>query len=132
MALIECPECNNQVSETAKTCPHCGYDIEKFITYCPYCEILKRKRVLMEFRKLHKMYVCPECSKTVALSTPEQEAKWAMQRALESNQPKCPTCQSTNISKVGTLNRMASVGLFGLASSKIGKTYKCNSCGSTW
>lgn len=25
MALIECPEYNKQVSETAKTCPHCGY-----------------------------------------------------------------------------------------------------------
>lgn len=25
MALIECLECKNQVSDTAKTCPHCGY-----------------------------------------------------------------------------------------------------------
>lgn len=49
-----------------------------------------------------------------------------------NNVVKCPTCQSTNISKIGTLNRMASVGLFGLASSKIGKTHKCNSCGGTW
>lgn len=49
-----------------------------------------------------------------------------------ANKPKCPTCQSTNISKIGTVNRMFSVGLFGLASSKIGKTHKCNKCGSTW
>jgi transposase-like protein len=48
------------------------------------------------------------------------------------NKPKCPTCGSTNISKIGTLNRMASVGFFGLASSKIGKTQKCNNCGYTW
>jgi transposase-like protein len=48
------------------------------------------------------------------------------------NVPKCPTCGSTNISKIGTLNRMASVGFFGLASSKIGKTQKCNNCGYTW
>ncbi len=27
MALIECPECKKQVSETAKTCPHCGYKL---------------------------------------------------------------------------------------------------------
>ena len=27
MALIECPECNKQVSETVKTCPHCGYKL---------------------------------------------------------------------------------------------------------
>ena len=49
-----------------------------------------------------------------------------------NNTPKCPTCHSTNISKIRTLNRMVSVGLFGLASSKIGKTHKCNNCGTTW
>lgn len=48
------------------------------------------------------------------------------------NKPKCPTCNSTNIQKIGTLNRMASVGFLGLASNKIGKTYKCNNCGCTW
>ena len=27
MALILCPECNKQVSDSAKTCPHCGYKL---------------------------------------------------------------------------------------------------------
>ena len=27
MALIQCPECKKQVSDTAKTCPHCGYKL---------------------------------------------------------------------------------------------------------
>lgn len=27
MALINCPECNNQVSNTAEACPHCGAPI---------------------------------------------------------------------------------------------------------
>lgn len=45
---------------------------------------------------------------------------------------KCPSCGSTNISKIGLVNRAISVGVFGLASSKIGKTHKCNSCGTTW
>ena len=48
------------------------------------------------------------------------------------NVPKCPTCGSTNITKIGTFNRMMSTGLFGLASRKIGKTMKCNNCGYTW
>lgn len=25
MALINCPECNGQVSDSAPSCPHCGY-----------------------------------------------------------------------------------------------------------
>ncbi len=27
MALINCPECNEKVSENATTCPHCGYNL---------------------------------------------------------------------------------------------------------
>ena len=46
--------------------------------------------------------------------------------------PKCPSCGSSNISKIGTVNRLISTSIFGLASSKIGKTHKCNNCGSTW
>ena len=36
----------------------------------------------------------------------------------------CPYCHSMNTSKIGTVNRAVSVGMFGLASSKIGKTHK--------
>ena len=28
MALVECPECKKQVSDTAKTCPSCGYKLD--------------------------------------------------------------------------------------------------------
>ena len=29
MALIHCPECNKEISDTVKACPHCGYRIKK-------------------------------------------------------------------------------------------------------
>ena len=29
MALINCPECNHEMSDQAKTCPNCGYKIPK-------------------------------------------------------------------------------------------------------
>lgn len=31
MALIKCPECNHEVSDTAITCPNCGYALKKNI-----------------------------------------------------------------------------------------------------
>ena len=31
MALIDCFECNNKASNTAKLCPHCGFNIKKEI-----------------------------------------------------------------------------------------------------
>lgn len=42
----------------------------------------------------------------------------------------CPYCHSTNTSKIGTLSRVVSTGLFGFASKKIGKQWHCNQCGS--
>ena len=27
MALIKCPECGKEISDTAKSCPNCGYMI---------------------------------------------------------------------------------------------------------
>lgn len=50
----------------------------------------------------------------------------------QSNQPKCPTCGSTNIRKIGTGERVASVVGFGIFSKKINKTWKCKNCGHTW
>lgn len=50
----------------------------------------------------------------------------------QSNRPKCPTCNSTDIRKIGTGERVASVIGFGLLSKKINKTWKCNNCGHTW
>lgn len=28
MALVNCPECNNEVSNTAEVCPKCGFDLK--------------------------------------------------------------------------------------------------------
>ena len=36
MALINCKECGQQISDAAKTCPHCGAPVVKDV-YCPKC-----------------------------------------------------------------------------------------------
>lgn len=42
----------------------------------------------------------------------------------------CPYCNSSNVTKIGTVNRTISVGMFGLASKKIGKQWHCDKCKS--
>lgn len=42
----------------------------------------------------------------------------------------CPYCQSTNTKKIGVVGRSVSFGLFGFGSSKMGKQWHCNRCGS--
>lgn len=58
---------------------------------------------------------------------------YAKQNAQKfSTGPKCPTCNSTDIRKISTGERMMSVGMLGLFSKKINKSFKCNKCGYTW
>jgi ribosomal protein L32 len=40
MAIVKCPECKKEISETAEVCPDCGYKREKNeigIPACPEC-----------------------------------------------------------------------------------------------
>lgn len=134
MALIECPECGKEVSTTALNCPNCGYNINRIVEYCVACELNKKKMVLMHYDKEQDIMICPECGHTLRFATPEEESQIEQNQRLyeiqNSNKVICPYCSSKNISKVSTVSRMVSTGLFGLGSKKIGKQYHCNNCGS--
>lgn len=55
-------------------------------------------------------------------------------KSEEKNQPKCPLCGSTNISKISTMSRATSIIGFGILSKKIGKQWQCNNpkCKHLW
>lgn len=44
--------------------------------------------------------------------------------------PKCTYCGSTNIKKIGFIDRGVSGALWGFGSKKIGKQFHCNNCGA--
>ena len=58
--------------------------------------------------------------------------KKSQEQKTNHNIPKCPTCGSTNIEKISGMKRFVTTGLFGLASSNIGKTMHCKNCGCKW
>lgn len=64
--------------------------------------------------------------------TPQQIAQANAQAQELLNKPKCPTCGSTNIKKIGGVERGASIWAFGIFSKKINKTFKCGNCDYTW
>ena len=61
----------------------------------------------------------------------QEQLKVARERASaeQANAPRCPTCGSTDLKKIDALDRAISVSFLGLASGKIGKSFKCNHCG---
>lgn len=64
----------------------------------------------------------------------QMKAELAAERArqAEAAKPHCPTCGSTNIKKLDVVDRAVSVGVFGIFSNKINKSFKCKNCGHTW
>ena len=50
----------------------------------------------------------------------------------QANVPKCPICQSTNLSKISTVKKAVGGALFGLFSSDVRKTMHCKNCGFKW
>lgn len=56
----------------------------------------------------------------------------SQQPQSEKNIPRCPTCGSTDISKISWTERTMSIIGLGILSKKIGKSFKCNHCKYTW
>lgn len=81
---------------------------------------------------LKNQYGTKETNPMIPDLTPQQIAAANAQAQELLNKPKCPTCGSTNIKKIGGIERGASIDAFGIFSKKINKTFKCNNCGYTW
>ena len=54
MALVQCPECGQQVSESASSCPKCGHSFAKK-KYCNHCGAQIDEDCI----------ICPKCGKQV-------------------------------------------------------------------
>lgn len=61
-----------------------------------------------------------------------QEAETAQRKAIEAAKPKCPSCGSANIDRIGAIKKGVSIGVFGIFSSNIGKNMYCKDCGNKW
>lgn len=46
--------------------------------------------------------------------------------------PRCPTCGSPDLEKIGTASKVLDVAFWGFASGKVKKTFHCNNCGYEW
>lgn len=93
-----------------KKCPQCN---KLYMDYDQYCLVCRYKLKYIEDSE--KVEYPKEAHNTTFKQTPTVA---------------CPYCQSTNTKKISGTSRFMSTGIFGLASSKIGKQWHCNSCKS--
>lgn len=180
MALINCPECNTAISDSAITCPHCGYPIKSHeisgIIHLHWAnnsgDSLRKTLVFVDNVQRAEMQ-CEDyvditvsggvhalelrqkklvlLSKDVEILKDNQEEFIAYKEAMGFSHvklknvdfdmskyysmqaaPKCPNCGSPQIRKITYERRSTSIGLFGLASNTLGKSFECKKCKYKW
>ena len=136
--LSYCPKCGNQgIYENGnEICQYCGtkelptkYDWDKWLFGGEYPNNLD-EIIFNEYIKDNPLFDENIYERREGKEKLLQQA--SLDKQKEQNTPKCPTCGSTNVKHISTLNRAASIGVFGLFSSKIGKNYECLNCKMKW
>ena len=159
MALIICPECNKEVSDKAKVCIHCGYPLQN--TTCiingdkydlsfvlvPLSDnpVMDRGTKIGNIRRatevngydigmLNTTNILDQILQTgiIPESFDLPYPEYVTYFNTAGKEVVCPTCKSTNIEKIGFAERAVSVGVLGIFSKKINKSFKCKNCGYTW
>ena len=95
--------------------------------YCEKCD----QNVVMKIM-ITPSGVVGRCSKCRGYKTLKKNEDYVPKTQVTKNIPKCPICQSTNLKKITFSRRAVKTAVFGAvgAIDDVGKTWKCNSCGS--
>ena len=156
MALINCPECDNEISDKAEFCPKCGYKLPKQKpvfqgVYCPKCldssMKLEGKDNICTFCNIKEIdSIIGTIQEVYHYTDNHPELKESPEFSIEaynkrinyvpieygsSHAIKCPYCKSTNTKKISATSKAGSVALFGIfAMGKVSKQWHCNDCNS--
>lgn len=144
MIYFVCPKCNAttwSIHNLREKCKYCEIEMieTKYKTPEPYNKEVANKIeqiIFEEYVKDNPLYD-PQEEKATQEKDKQIVEEFHREQAIKQSQPKpnvpkCPTCNSTNVEKIGTLERGISVTAWGLFSSKLGKTMKCKNCGYKW
>ena len=141
----------NHKIRCCKRCGHIEMWQKELIPVCEYCnselvdteyilqDVLERSGIKPEIRKaIFEKYIknSPLYSEEAVKNREEKENRERLNlpssyKPKEGNIPKCPICQSTNLSKITNARKAGKIALFGIfGEGDLGKTWKCNNCGS--
>nr|DAU90098.1 MAG TPA: DNA-directed RNA polymerase II subunit [Bacteriophage sp.] len=125
-------------------CPRCDKYVERFVWFCPFCGGMVPKVSVwekwddakrQEFFKDSPHYDPPrptndkaELEKAEAFDKQIKE-ELAQEAELAKYTPKCPVCGCPHLDKIGAGSKLIDVAMWGFASKKPGKQFKCKACG---
>lgn len=128
-------------------CPRCDKYVERFVWFCPFCGGMVPKVSVwekwdeakrQEFFKDSPHYDPPrptedkaELEKAEAFDKQIKE-ELAQEAELAKYAPKCPICGCPHLDKIGASSKLIDVSVWGFASKKPGKQFKCKNCGYEW
>lgn len=128
-------------------CPRCDKYVERFVWFCPFCGGMVPKVSVwekwdeakrQEFFKDSPHYDPPkliedkaELEKAEAFDKQIKE-ELTQEAELAKYVPKCPVCGCPHLDKIGAGSKLVDVAIWGWASRKPGKQFKCKNCGYEW
>lgn len=94
------------------------------ITYIFSCDKCGCKEYLEADNDYEKVLICKNCANGYVVEQKKIRP--------QLNNPKCPTCGSTNIEKISATSKAVGAVAFGLFSKTAKSQYKCKNCGYKW
>lgn len=138
--IMICPHCGRLAWLPEVTCVHCSYLMTNYRRWIAADdegkrEILSKINQPKEYKPMENQEWLDEADKTDAkirryLEKEKEQAE--IEAAKPKYVPKCPTCGSPDLEKIGTASKVLDVAFWGFASGKVKKTFHCKNCGYEW
>lgn len=128
---MQCPDCGTPIDDNIEYCSICSRRITKTDKELYYAKLKKAKELKQLKENQKRLETEMKRKQELSKRTTEQNNQHISEQTNKCI-PKCPTCGSTNLERIGTINRVVSFGLFGFGSGKIGKQFKCRNCKYMW
>lgn len=128
---------NKIENENSKICPCCKKAdlIDSILTIDEFTTIQKftqNRQVLESMVELKKNDIIEFELKLNQFKLQQKQKDNVFEKQRQENLVHCPYCNSTDIKKITGTERAVSVGMLGLFSKKLNKSFKCKNCGGTF
>ncbi len=117
MILIQCPECKCEVDEEVKVCEKCGFDL------------LLYKQA---YKKIYDAKIQELNKSEMANELPKIEYKTVEAQANTVHKPRCPYCNSENLTRITSFDKVVNIAMFGILGNKRKYQWHCNNCKTNW